>query len=103
MTLRPVDMQTLIPRSGEVSRSQHVRETQPRTEQQQAEMQTRMLVDQAMRQVNQTEVMEKSTVNPDGRGPGGGAEGERRRRRAPEQKPDEVKEPGKGNRLDVKL
>lgn len=104
MTIRPVDLQTLIPRSSEVSRVQHSRESQPGMQQQVAQAQIRLQAEQNQRQVVQSkETAHEAGVNPDGRG---GASGEQRRRRrsaAKAEAAEVVEEPGKGTRLDIKV
>lgn len=105
MTIRPVDMQTLIPRSSEVSRVQHMRESQAGSQQQVAQAQIRQQADQSLRQVVQSQETPKGTsLHPDG---GGGSAGRQTPRRRGRGKAEEVveapEEPGKGKRLDIKM
>lgn len=102
MTVRPIDMQTLIPRSSEVSKVQYARESQPTAEQQQAQMKIRHQADQGQRQVNQAEMTPpESRIHPDGES--GKERRQHQRGRSKKDQPDELAEPGKGSRLDLKL
>lgn len=104
MTIRPIDMQTLIPRASEVSRVQHIRESQTSAQQQIAQAQVRVQAEQSQRQVMESRDTAQGTgVHPDGRGRSAKEQTPRRRSRGKADTPNVVEEPGKGRRLDIKL
>lgn len=95
MTVRSVDLQTMIPRTGEAGRIQHARENLAGAAQQAGTVKVKQQDDRKRRQVTGSKEAEKLRVSPDGRnGSGGGA---KRSKDEPEG------EPGKGGRLDVKV
>lgn len=105
MTVRAVDMQTMIPRLNEASKLQHQAEQQPQVAQhsQAAAMQAR--VERAQHQVTQKAPAEQAAIHKDG-GKGSGGQPEREKKK-PAAKADPAKsqdvEPGVGHRLDVKI
>ncbi|HYF95554.1 MAG TPA: hypothetical protein VD969_25355 [Symbiobacteriaceae bacterium] len=105
MTVRAVDMQTMIPRLNEASRLQHQAEQQPQMAQHVQTAVAQARVERAQHQVNSKIPVEHAAINKDGGGKsgGGGRQGAGKNRRdggAGEQHPAE---PGLGHRLDVKV
>ncbi|HWI62390.1 MAG TPA: hypothetical protein VNT75_11165 [Symbiobacteriaceae bacterium] len=108
MTVRAVDMQTMIPRLNEASRLQHQAEQQPQLAQHVRTAVEQARVERAQSQVNAKMPTEHATtVKRDGGGQSGGGGGQPQPRArkdgkagAKEQQPTE---PGRGHKLDVKV
>lgn len=108
--MRPIDIHTLIPRSGEISRVQHLQQQQPDLNQQQFAAALREQVEHRHQQVHGAKGADGPRVSAEGHGsgtPGGKDAGERQRGSGgndpgrPEE--PEAKEPGKGRRLDLRI
>jgi len=105
MTVRAVDMQTMIPRLNEASRLQHQAEQQPQLAQHAQTLVAQARTERAQHQVNAKMPAEHATLEKDGRSPGGGG-GQSRARKDGKQsagKEAQPAEPGLGHRLDVKV
>lgn len=105
MTVRGVDMQTMIPKLTEASRMQHQAEQQANVAQHGQAAQLQAQAQRAQQQVAHRDPSGKVAARKDGQGQGGGRDrGEQQPRRG---KAEEAKqppaEPGLGTRLDVKL
>lgn len=105
MTVRAVDMQTMIPRLNEVSRIQAQAEVQPHVAQHAHAQVVQGQAQRAQQQVRQTAQAQQGKVRQEGerrqggqqpQARSGGKEQSRQGQEAPAQ-------PGVGNRLDVKL
>lgn len=105
MTVRLVDMQTMVPRLTEASRLQHNSDVQPQVAQHAQAAQGQQRVERQQRQVIQRSPTEQATVARDGRQGGGGAGGQHLPQRRPKSEAhgEEPAGPRPGNRLDVKL
>lgn len=106
MTVRAIDMITLLPRVGEVARGLQQGEQQPHILQHAQALQQQERAKRAQAQVAEKAPAEQAQVRKDGGG-GQGAPGERResrRRAAAEpQKEGPAAAPGVGQRLDIKI
>jgi hypothetical protein len=107
MTVRPVDLQTLIPRSGEVGRIQQVRDNESAVAQHQAAAQFRVRSEEGATRVAEMPTPEKAQVQTDADGKGRKDRQERARRSGRQHEDRSGQpgpaEPGKGLRLDIKL
>jgi DNA-binding protein H-NS len=108
MTVRAVDMQTMLPRLAEAGRLQQQVDAQPALTQHAQTAQVAAKAERAQHQVNQKASAEQTPVRKDGGGrggSGGGPPGERPGGRRPPAEPAKELsvEPGLGHRLDVKL
>lgn len=104
MSIRPVDMQTLLPRTHEVGRQQHSAEMQPQVMQHALSARAQERSAQERRQVRQKDPAEQAAIREDRRR--GGGQGRSRKESESEQKERKAGSKGPeapGNRLDVKL
>lgn len=76
MTIRPIDLQVLIPKASEINRVNHVQEIQSQIQQQQFASQFAQAVQNRQKQVQGTKQTEGQRVrlNKDSRGRGGNEE-----------------------------
>lgn len=110
MTVRAVDMQTMIPRVGEVGRMQQEAQTRPLALQHVQTALVQSAAERAQHQVGEKPAPQKVAARKDGDGGEGqgGARREPQGRRAKgqagqEPKAEAPRQPGLGQRLDVKL
>lgn len=106
MTVRAVDMQTMIPRLNEASRMQQQAELAPQMASHAQALAEQARAREAQNQVKAKLNVEHGTIRRDGKGPGGGggqqgAGKERKSAAQGEQRP--APEPGRGHKLDVKI
>ncbi len=106
MSVRPVDLLTMLPRLGEASRLQHNAQTQPFVAQHAAAVQ---FVDKAIKerqQVHQRSPVEEATIRQDAKEKSSGGREQQRSRKGKDREPVASmpsQPPRPGNRLDVKL
>lgn len=106
MSVRPVDLLTMLPRLGEAGRLQHNAETQPFVAQHAAAAQS---VDKAIKerqQVHHREPAEEGTIRQDAKQKHSDQSGQQRSRKGKDRSQVDEKParpPRPGNRLDVKL
>lgn len=104
MTLRPVDMQTMLPRLNEASRIQHNAEQQPFAVQHAQAAEAQAKAERARQQVLQKEAADHLSWQQDGGRKGGGPGEEKQQRgKAKKPAPESPADPARGRRLDVKL
>lgn len=103
MAIRPLDMQTMIPKTTEVSRLQQIEQQRPSGEQQQFGQQLQKQVQQNSQQVIQTNSTEKQFIQKD-RGKGSNPEGKNRKGKKDGGKPDTKKRIEKGTSIiDIRI
>ena len=102
MGIRPVDLQVMIQRAPEVNRATNNDGSRAETQNNQFAQSLQKMVEQESKQVVNTNQAEKSSVDKDGRGQGGGKDG-----KGKEKSGQGKEEDGKGvqNRglLDIKV
>ena len=107
MTVRPVDMQTLLPRLNEAGRMQHATDRQPQVVQQVQAAQGRAQAEHAQQQVLQKPSAGQVAIRQDGKGKGSqgdSRDGKQPSKERPQQAPEaERSGPTAGHRLDVKV
>lgn len=106
MTVRAVDMQTMIPRLNEASRQQHQTDTRPQVMQHNQTAVMQAQTERAQQAVMHKPQAEQGTVRRDGGQKGGGGqsgEGRQSRQQQKEAGREGPVEPGRGLRLDVKV
>lgn len=105
MTVRAVDMQTMLPRLTEAGRAHSQEQQHPAVVQHAQTAQVQARAERAQSQVNEKSPVEQAAVHKDGsKGAGGGQpQPERRPRQKAGEKEAGAPEPGVGRRLDVKL
>lgn len=72
MSMKPLDLQTLLPKSTEIAKSRHLEQQRPETAQQQFALETRRQAVAQQRTVRRAESARGSKVNQDGRRGGSG-------------------------------
>lgn len=106
MSLRPVDLQVLLPQVSEVNRNQPVQNQQGQTQQQQFAAQLQKQAEMQRQQIQESDKTEGSKIDKEARDRhhGKGEEGGENHKNTPEddQKAN-VKDPSKGNLLDIKV
>lgn len=102
MTVRPIDVVTMLPRVHESGRLQQQHDQSPVTAQHVAALQGLQRSAREMQQVHQKARTDGAMVQKDG-SRNGGARQEQRRRAEPAAKETEPPQPRSGHRLDVKL
>lgn len=106
MSLRSVDMQVLLPKVSEVNRNQPIQNQQDQTQQQQFAAQMQKQSEMQRQQIQNSDKPEGAKVDRQAREKRGGADREPEREkkgRSGEEGAPEVKDPGKGNLLDIKI
>jgi hypothetical protein len=106
VTVRAIDMITMLPRTGEAGRMQQQSQMHPHLQQQAQSAQEQARAQRAQSQVARKPEAEQASVRKDGGGrQGGGGQQPRHPRQAPagEGGQEPPAEPGVGRRLDVKL
>lgn len=106
MTVRAVDMQTMIPRLNEASKLQHQADQQPQLAQHAQTLAAQARVERAQHQVNAKMPAEHAEIRKDGGGQGsggGGAQPQARKGRKEPAAKEQPAEPGLGHKLDVKV
>lgn len=106
VTVRAVDMQTMIPRLTEASRQQQQADSRPQVMQHNQTAVVQAQTERAQQAVFHKPQAEQGTVHRDGGNKGGsGGEGQPRqpRRQKAEAGREGPVEPGRGHRLDVKV
>ena len=105
MTVRAVDLQTMIPRLNEASRLQQQAELAPQMAQHAQTLAEQARAREAQNQVKAKADVENARIRKDGRGQGGGGQpGAGKERKSPASEPQKpALEPGRGHKLDVKL
>lgn len=102
MAIRPVDMQSVMPRTLEASRANAIENIRPAEEQQQFAEKMQKNVTLEQQSVIQTNKSEGQTVDKDGRNAGGNQyQGNRRGKRGSQEAPAKEKE--KKSLLDISL
>ncbi|HEY3315700.1 MAG TPA: hypothetical protein VGL40_10560 [Bacillota bacterium] len=115
MSLRPVDIQTVLPKSTEVAKVKQVQDNDPQSRQVQFATQFQHRVERRQQQVTASPQARDSRVDPDARGRKG-REGEARDGREGEAGPGEAEAkagagggkrpgpgPGRGKKLDITI
>jgi len=105
MTVRAVDMQTMIPRLNEASRMQHHNDQQPSVASQAQAATLQQRAERAQQQVTQKSNAGKASIQKDGKGQGGGAQAQQQGKG---QAKGQAEQGGQGKprsvtRLDVKV
>ena len=108
MTIRPMDLQVLIPKASEINRVNHIQEMQSQLQQQQFAAEFAQAVQNRQKQVQGTKQMEGQRIRlkKDSRGRGG--RGGSHEHAAPQQQADSADEGGKyhnpnlGSHIDIK-
>lgn len=103
MTVRPVDMLTMLPRLTEAGRLQHVNDQRPAVLQHVMNAQGQNRTERQLKQVNQKSSAEQAGIQRDGGRRNQQPDQEQRERNKKEQEKGAPGEPGLGSRLDVKL
>lgn len=105
MTLRPIDMQVLLPKISEVNRGQPIQNQQDQTEQQQFAAQFQKQAEIQRHQVQNSNKTEGSKIDQQAKEKGSSRQQEDKN--AKDRQKDEqtagTKDPGKGNLLDIKI
>ena len=105
MTLRPVDMQTMLPRLNEASRMQHNAEQQPIAAQHAQTTEAQTKAERARQQVLHKDAADQAAWQQES-GRQRGRQGDRKERQSRAEKqqgPELPADPALGRRLDVKL
>lgn len=116
MSIKSVDMQTLIQKTTEVGRTQKVQDDQPHTAQQQFAVRLQQEAEARSRQITARKEVDRPSVQPDGKGAAGrdqsgrqaGAQGSPLRDSEQDAggaagEGSLARDPGKGRLLDIKL
>ncbi|HEX3033130.1 MAG TPA: hypothetical protein VHS59_13020 [Bacillota bacterium] len=106
MTLRPIDMQTMLPKVPEVSRTQQIQNNQEQHQAQQFATEMNKQAKQAENQVQNSKETEGKSVSRDKGKPSSGREqSPNEEHQEKEQAPELIlpPDPNKGTRLDIKV
>ncbi len=106
MTLRPVDMQVLLPKVSEVNRNQPIQNQQDQTQQQQLAAQFQKQMEVQKQKVHNSEKPDGERIEQKaGEGSPGRDDEARKRRKGgqKQEKQEDIKDPDRGKLFDIKV
>ncbi|MBU7008296.1 hypothetical protein [Phosphitispora fastidiosa] len=106
MTLRPVDMQVLLPKVSEVNRNQPIQNQQDQTQQQQMAAQFQKQMEIQKQKVHNSEKPDGQKIEQDTEEKAASHDGEGKKRRQggrEQEKQEELKDPDRGKLFDIKV
>lgn len=104
MTIRPMDLQVLIPKASEINRVNHIQDIQSQIQQQQFAAQFAQAVQKKQKQVLETSQTEGQRIRAkkDSRGRGSGGNKQPQQKDNAEDDGDKHLNPNLGNHIDIK-